>query len=709
MALINKIREKSGWAIGFIAVGLGLFIVGSDIIGGPGSGGGLFGGDEKIGEIAGDKVTLKTFQAELQQTQANYQMNTGRAPAEAEMGGLRDQAWNQLIFRTAYQDQFNKLGLAVTDDELEDMVQGSHVHPVIQQTFVNPTTKQFDKALVIRYLQSLRSDSIPPQQKAAWQNFEQQLGPERLRAKYENLLKNTAYVTKAEAKREYEAQTAKANASALYVPFYSVPDSTVKVTDEQLQTYLNEHKNEYKGEDFRRIEYVAFSILPSKQDSADLYAEIKEEAKGLATAQNDSAYAAANTDVPFPGTYRPIGDLPQEVQSNIATFIEGGMYGPYREGDTYSIYKLADIKDDTTFSTRASHILFRADSAAGGDAEAQRKAREVLAQIKAGASFEEMARVHGTDGTAQNGGDLGWFSRGRMVKAFEDAVFNYNGVGLLNEPVKTDFGYHLIKVTQPKTNRLYKLYAIKKTITASDATRDEAYRRASAFLSNSRDLDGYRAALKKDPTLSSNVAERVRPNDNFVNTLTNAREIVRWAFNDDTDVNAVGENVFELESQYVVAAVTGAGEKDKPSVEAFRSELTTKVRNQLKAEQIMKKLGASVTGPLDAAAQKYGAQAQVVPVTDATLASNSLQNVGYDPAAVGRIFGIKQGARSKPFAGENGVLVIEVTGQTPAPEIADYSQYRNQLQQNNGSRATYFLAQAIQEDADIEDLRYKFY
>ena len=242
MALINKIREKSGWAIGFIAIGLGLFIVGSDILG-PGNGGGMFGNDEKIGEIAGEKITLQEFQTELQRTQANYAMQTGRNPSEAEMGGMRDQAWNQLIFQTAYQEQFDKLGLAVTDDELEDMVQGSHVHQVIKQTFVNPTTKEFDKALVIRYLQSLRSDSIPPQQKAAWESFEQQLGPERLRTKYENLLKNTAYVTKAEAKREYEAQTAKASASALYVPFYSVPDSTMKVTDEQLQTYLNENKD----------------------------------------------------------------------------------------------------------------------------------------------------------------------------------------------------------------------------------------------------------------------------------------------------------------------------------------------------------------------------------------------------------------------------------------------------------------------------------
>jgi peptidyl-prolyl cis-trans isomerase D len=152
--------------------------------------------------------------------------------------------------------------------------------------------------------------------------------------------------------------------------------------------------------------------------------------------------------------------------------------------------------------------------------------------------------------------------------------------------VKTDFGYHIIKVTQPKTNRLYKLYAVKKTISASDATRDEAYRKASAFLSNSDDLEGFRAALKKDPTLSANIAERVRPNDNFVNTLNDARGIVRWAFNDETDVNTVAKEIFELENQYVVAAVTGAGEKEKPSIEAFRNELTTKVRNQLKAEQI---------------------------------------------------------------------------------------------------------------------------
>lgn len=707
MALINKIREKSGWAIGIIAVSLGLFMVGSDIFG-PNSR--IFGSDQHVGKIAGEKIDLPEFQTELDQARYQYAASTGQNPSEEQMGQIRDQAWNNLVFQFAYQKEFDKLGLTVTDDEVYDMVQGSHIDPGLQQApiFQNPSTKQFDKNLVIMYLNQLNSDSIPPQQVAQWQLFEDQLRKSRLQNKYINLLKNSAYVTKAEAKQEYTAQTAKATAKFLYVPFFSIPDSGIKVTDDQLRTYLNDHKEQYKGEERRSVQYVTFSILPSGKDSADLLTEIKQLAKGLATAPNDSAFANANTDVPFPGSYRTIGDLPQQLQGEIATFIKGGMYGPYREGDTYSIYKLADIKDDTAYSARASHILFKADSSAASQAEALRKAREVLAQIRGGAPFEEMARQHGTDGTAQSGGDLGWFSEGRMVKPFERAVMNFGGTGLLPEPVKTDFGYHIIKVTQPKTNRTYKIYAIQKTLSASDETRDEAYRKASAFLSNSQTLEAFRANLKKDPSLAAFTADQVRPSDNFVNTLQNAREIVRWAYDDETEIGQVADQVFELETQYVVAALTGASEKGEPSIDAYRDEITAKVRNQLKAEQILSKLGNG-SGTLESIAQKYGAQAQVNTATDVTMASNTLQNVGFDPVALGKIFGLKQGQRSKPFAGENGVLLVELVSTTPAPEIADYSQYKNQIQQTNGGRANYFIERAINEHADIEDNRYKFF
>ncbi len=339
MALINKIREKSGWAIGIIAISLGLFMVGSDLIG-PNSQ--IFGDGQRVGKIAGEKIELQDFQSELQQAQYQYAASTGQNPTEEQMAGLRDQVWNNLVFRYAYQKEFDKLGLTVSDDELEDMVQGDHIDENLKQApiFQDPATKQFDKNRVIMYLKQLNSDSIPPQQLGQWTLFEDQLRKSRLQNKYVNLLKNSAYVTKAEAKREYTAQTAKATAKFVYVPFFSIPDSAVKVTDDQLRAYLNDHKEQYKGEVRRSIQYVTFSIMPSAKDSADLLTEIKELAKGLASAQNDSAFAVANTDIPFPSNYRTIGELPDQLQGEIATFIEGGMYGPYREGDTYSIYKL---------------------------------------------------------------------------------------------------------------------------------------------------------------------------------------------------------------------------------------------------------------------------------------------------------------------------------------------------------------------------------
>jgi peptidyl-prolyl cis-trans isomerase D len=706
MALIGKIKEKSGWAIGFIAISLGLFVVGGDVLG-PNSV--ILGNDsQNVGKIAGEKVSIKEYGQELEQIKYNYTMNTGgKSPSEEEMVGLREQAWNQLIDKIAYRKQFDKLGLAVTDDELEDMVQGDNVHPGIRQAFVDPATQQFNKNLVVRYLKSL--DTLPPQQQAAWLNFESQLAPSRLKTKYENLLSLSSYVTKEEAKREYVSQTAKADVKFLYIPFFSIPDSTIKVTDAQLEDYLEKNKEQYKSEETRTIEYVTFPILPSSQDSTFFYDEIKSLAKGLASAEDDSTFARTNTDVPTNMGYVTMSEIPQQLQGDIATFIKGGMYGPYREGDTYSIYKLSDIRDDSLYSVKASHILFRAaDSTSAGKAEALRKAREVLQQIKAGASFEEMARVHGTDGTAQQGGDLGWYTQGGgFVKPFEDALFNFKGTGLLPNPVETEFGYHLIKVTQPKTNRKYRLSTIKKVISPGDVTREEAFRRADEFAGTTENAQQFKDKIKKDKTLASFTAEKIRPNDNTVNALTNAREVIRWAFSNDTQIGDVSKQVFELDNQYVVATLTNKTEGKEATVDDFRAELTSKVRNELKAQQIIKKLGTAAT--IDAAAKAYGEQAQVNTATDVSMNSNTLQNVGFDPVAVGKIFGLKQGQKTKPFSGENGVLVIEMTKFTPAPEIADYSQYKNQLAQTSKSRTPYYITEAIKDYAKIEDKRYKFY
>jgi peptidyl-prolyl cis-trans isomerase D len=705
MSVINKIRERSGLAVGIIAVSLLLFIVGGDLLGGRST---LFGGNQQeVGEIAGQSIDYPEFNAKVDQLRAQFEQQTGRAPAEQDLTQIREQAWNQFVFEIAYQKQFDKLGLKVSPEELVDMVQGNNISPSVRQAFTNPETGVFDKSTIINYLKGLKN--LPPQQQAAWASFEQNLSSDRLREKYEGLMRLSIFATTAEAQKEYQAQNSKANVKFLYVPFYAVNDTAIKVTDSQLQDYLNKHKDEYPGTNSRTLQYVTFSIAPSKEDSATLYNDIKSLARGLGAAKNDSTFAQQNSDVRVP-LYLTAGEMPEQLRAAIPTFAPGGIYGPFREGNTYFIYKYGGTKKDTSFTARASHILISTQRAQGDSAKAsaRRRAEDLLRQIQGGASFAALAQQFSDDGSRAQGGDLGYFkNNGQMVKPFESAVFGATSGGLIPRIIETDFGYHIIDVTQPKTNILYRIAAIGKAINPSQNTRDEALRKADQFASEANTREEFDAKVKEDKSLVVATAERIPENANQINALSDARSVVRWAFDDKTDVGDVSEP-FELGDQYVIAVLTNKTDEDDVKVDDYRTELTAKVRSELKGEQIINKLG-DATGSLEAIAQKYGAGALVETVEDVNLATGFLRSAGIDPVALGKAFGQKPGKRSKPFVGESGVLVMETTSLTPAPAIADYSIYKTQLQQNGASRTSFYINEAIKDNAKVEDRRAKFY
>ncbi|MEZ0483244.1 peptidylprolyl isomerase [Fibrella aquatica] len=704
MSLINKIRERSGLAVGVIAVSLILFIVGSDLLGGGSS---LFGNNnQEIGTIDGRTIDNQDFQAKVEQVRAQYEQQTGRAPGEQEMTQIREQAWNQLIFETAYQKEFDKLGLTVSPEELVDMVQGNNVSPEVRQAFTNPSTGVFDKGQVVQYLKGLRN--VPPAQQAQWASFEQQISVNRLREKFDNLMRLSTYATTAEAQKEYQAQNTKADVKFLFVPYYSVNDTTVKVTDSELSDYLSKHKDEYPGADTRSIQYVSFAVNPSKEDSASLYNEIKTLARGLGGAKNDSTFARQNSDIPVP-LYLTAGEMPEQLRAAVPTFTPGGVYGPFKEGNTYFIYKYGGTKKDTSFTIRASHILIRATAQTdSAKSQARQRAESLLKQIQGGANFEALAQSNSEDGSAQQGGDLGYFKNdGRMVKPFESAIFGFAGSGLIPRVVETDFGYHIIKITEPKTNQLYRVAGIGKTITPSEATTNEAYQKASQFAADSKTKEAFDENAKKDKSLVIANADRIPETASNINALTDARAIVRWAFDDKTDKNSVSEP-FQVGDQYVVAVLTGSTDKDNVKAEDYRAELTAKVRNQKKAEQILAKLGTPA-GSLESIAQKYGAGAIVETAEDINLATGFMRSAGVDPVALGRAFGLKAGKRSKPFAGEGGVLIVEPTRISPAPSVADYAMYKTSILQNQGQRTTVYVNEAIKEAAKITDRRAKFY
>lgn len=704
MALIGTLRTKmTKFVVGFIAISMAAFIVGSDLLT-PGGQWSLLGDDNTVGEIAGNTVTFEEFQAAIQERENNYILNFGRQPGEGEMVTLRQQAWDLLISRNAIQPQYEKLGLQVSADEVWDIIQGKNIDEGIKNSFLD-SAGNFDRNKLIQYLQSLESMPATSEPRIRWDIFKRDLAPGRERIKYENLLLKSSYVTQAEAEREYHVQNDVAEVKYLFVPFFAIKDS-MAVTDSDLKAYYQQNKHKYKTEETRGVSYVTFPVTATAEDSAAIKLEFEKVVNDFKVTTGDSTFASLNTDGDSPYTKYTLANLPAYLESDVQILAPGYLKGIFLDGNAYKAVKVVKAGVDTSYNARASHILIRWDDASdAGKKAAKEKARKILNEIKAGADFAAKAREFGTDGTASRGGDLGWFPTGQMVKPFEKAVFDARKPGLLPDVVETDFGYHIIEVTNTKDNRYFMIATVEREIGPSDETRNEAYRQADEFAAELSGLEDFttRAAEKN---LKIEVAQNVGTNDRAINNIGQARQVVTWAFR-DAKVGKVSE-VFDVESQYLVAVISSKKEKGFKSLDDVKAEITPLVQNQKKGEKIIEQLSGK-TGTLEELAKLFGSDASVNTSSDLKLNSSNLAAVGFDPVAIGKAFAVEKGKRGEPFAGENGVVLVENINKTEAPSINDFSIFGNQLKQTMDNRGGFQIAEALKEGAKIEDKRYRFY
>ena len=710
MAFIGTLRNKAGtWVVIFVFVAIISFIL-QDLLGNNS----VLLNNSDVGEIAGKDISIEEYNAAIKEREANYILNFNRKPGDREMVNLRQQAWELLVLRNAFRKEFEEVGIRVTDSELDDMLYGKNVDPNIAQTqaFINQQTGEFDRALVRQYMRSISDKEMPtdPQQAAMWQEqrtrwefFQRDLAPGRERIKYENLLIKTNYITKAEAEQEYHNQTDVAEAKYVYIPFYSVSDS-VEVSDSDLKAYYNSHKERFKTNEARDLKYVEFPVLASATDSAAVREEMNRIVTELSQTEDDSAFAASNTDGQEAFGRYNAGNVPAFVKAD--DLKKGNIVGPVLDGNAYKVAKVTDVVKDTVYSARAAHILIKWENETPeGKKAAKEKARGILNEIKKGASFAAKALEHGTDGTATKGGDLGWFTRRTMVKPFDDAVFNATKTGLLNDVVETDFGYHIISITNTKDNTSYNVAVIERVIGPSDATTNEAYRKAESFQSGLSSLKEFEERAKAEGLIIQD-AKNIGSGDRRVGNLGEARQIVQWLYRDASE-GEVSE-VFDLQPEYAVAIMTGKTDEGYRSLESVKNEILPEVKKQAKAKIIIEKL-KDAKGTLEEVANAYGEDAAVYTTADLKMNASSLQGAGFDPKAVGVAFALESGKRSEPFAGENGVLIMEVQNKTVAPELADYSPYETPIRQNVQTRSSFNIAEAIKEHANIEDKRYKFY
>lgn len=705
MALISTLRTKmTKVVVGFVAIAMIAFIVGSDLFGsGPRS---VFSGNaNEVGEISGKSIPLEEYQAAIRERENNYILSFGRQPGEREQPTLRQQAWDFLIAKYAIVPQYEKVGVKVSTDEVWDMVQGKNVDENVKASFTD-SSGNFDRARLIQYLQSLDAQPVASEGRIRWDLFKQNLAPSRERIKYENLLIKTNYVTEAEAERDYHTQNDVAEVKYLYVPYFSVSDSAIKVTDSDLKTYFNKFKQRYKVEQLRSLSYVVFPVIASAQDSLVIKEELSRDVETFRTTLEDSVYATNNTDGQTPYVKYNVSSLPVSLSDQKANLKTGTVIGPILENGTYKVIKVSKIGTDTVGTAKANHILIKWDNeTAEAKKVAKDKAKKILNDIKGGASFAAKAQEFGTDGTASRGGDLGFFSSGQMVKPFESAVFNAKKTGLLNDVVETQFGYHIIEVTSVKDNTSYTIATIERTITPSDETQNEAFRKADTFASGLSGLDELKEKAKKE-NLNIFEGNELTSAARSINNLSDARQMVTWLFRDASKGKV--SDVFDLETNYVVAVMTSETEAGYKPLDKVKDEITPFVKNELKGKMLIEKLNAQ-KGSLEEIAKSMGSDANVNTSSDVKLNSTSLGSIGFDPVALGKSFSLENGKRSNAFAGENGVVILELSNKTIAPAIGEYSMFKNQLKQSLDGRIGFNIAEALKDAAKIEDNRYKFF
>lgn len=707
MATLQKIRTRGGVLVAII-IGLALFafILGDLFQSGSSI---LQRNQMEIGSIDGETIQYPDFQRQVEELGEIYKSNTGQTQLDEQTWvQVREQTWQNLMRDKIMGDVYDNLGLAVSSQELFDMLQGNNPHQIVQQIFTNPETGMFDRNAVVNFLKNLET-GVSPEQKSYWLYLEKQILAEQLQSKYHNLINKALYVTGPEAQQSLEAKNKKVSLELVALRQDVIADSLVKVTAGELSEYYEAHKNDFKDEKTRTIEYVTFQVVPSTSDFANAEKWINEIRADFSNAPDNVQFVNSNSDVSFDGTWHKMNTLGDSLGSWI--FAKGAavneLYGPYFENNSYKLAKLhaSEMLPD---SVQARHILLRVNSAAEV-ASVQALADSLKNVIDKGGDFAELARLYSTDtGSAINGGDLGWFSRGMMVKPFEDAAFSSK----VNEVkiVTSQFGLHLVQTTRLSApSRQVQVAILERTVTPSTQTYQTTYALAGKFTSENVTKAEFDAAVDKEKLYKRTAV--LRENDLTIPGFENSRMLIRAAFSGKTGTilkNTDGSPIFELGDNFVVATLTGATEEGISPFGNVKGRVELAVQQDKKKDLLAERMKAAAEGKTDmyAIASALGSQVTIASAVDFN--SMTLPDYGMEPRVIGTAVTMEPNVVSPPLKGNSAVFLIKVTS---AEESGDTNveAEKVRLLQNLGFRANMQAFEVLKDKVEVVDKRPKFY
>lgn len=703
MGIMSFLRNRAGvilvGAIGFAIVA---FLIG-DVVKFGGSF--LRGNHTDVGVVAGETISYDDFKAKVDQNEMQFKQQMGQNTLNPQMSAyVVENTWNQTVSEILLNKEVNRLGLAIGESEIADMITGKNPDPQVVQAFGNPQTGQIDRAQLSAFISNMKNQDPSSPMAQQWGNFLVSLKRGRLFQKYTNLVRNSIYVTSLEAKEDYAQRNKLANFNFVSLDYSSVPDNKVTITDADYQAYYDANKNKFKNpEESRSIEYVVFNSSPSKSDSVAIKAQVEKIAEEFRKTSNDSLFVSVNAETKTPVAYVKKGQLDRGLDTLVFKAAPGSVVGPILDN---GVYRMAKVIDERTGpdSVKASHILLNPATMGGLD-KAKHVADSLAGLIRKGTSFAELAAKFGTDGSKDKGGDLGTFSRGAMIPAFEDAVFNGSTGDL--KVITTQYGVHVVRIDkQVGSSRVVKVAVVDKSIVASNETEQAAYAKASAFLSQANDQKAFDNAIAKDK-LKKLVADHITPSQTMISGLDNPREMVRWAF--EAEKGDISNKVFEMDNAYVVARLADVRAKGVLALDQVKNDIMPLVRNEVKARMLTEKIDGVLNGAssIQQVASKLGRP--VTPVQNLVFANPIIPGVAQENAVVGTVFGMQPRKLSKAIKGETGVYVVEVNGFTnPAPLTNTFNQKQQMLQMMN-QRAQSQVIEVLRTKADITDNRLRFF
>lgn len=698
MAVLSKIRQRSILVIAVVGISLLAFVIGDAIQGGV-----LGDSMRYAGSINGEDIFAEEFRFKV----ANQEQQ-GQGTSTTM---ISNSLWSQEIRRVLYAEQIEKAGIRAGKKQIEGIFEQN---PQVNSMFLDELGR-FSQEKYNQYIEMVKVQN-PTQWKMWLENYEEQLMNFANEQTYNTLVKAGINASAVEGKALYKRENDKVTFDYVMLPYSSINDDEVTVSDADIIDYMSKRKNQYKADDSRDIEYVLIESKASEKDVEEIMTNVasllepktvfnsetgeNETVDGFATTNDVKEFVSSNSDLPFNEKYVFAKEIPA-----ITDFTVGSTTGVYKDGDYVKVSRILDSKIIAD-SVKASHIIIPfagafQSTATTSKEEAKKQIDSIFNLVKGNeAKFKEVADQINTDGTKGRGGDIGWVQYSQIsYEGFDPdfAKFMFFNPKGSSQIVETKFGYHIIKVDETGSKQpAYQIATIARKIEPSSTTNDEIY-----TLSQKIELEAQTKSIEdiaKEHNLEVLKANGVAAQDENLPKIGSQRSVIVWAFGKDAEKGSVRR--FDIAQGHVIAKIKNINDNGLQSVERMRTSIEPIIKNQKKAAILKERAKGATLEEIAKANNETLRNANGI-----SLASPNLMGVGMEPKVVGRAFSLETGKVSEAIEGKMGVFFVKTQAVVAAPELPNYVTFTNRVKQQAQSMAQTRVFTAMRNKAEIKDNR----